>query len=37
LLKAEESFFASLGENKQGFDEHLRGILQQQIVDAAAA
>ena len=31
LLKAEESFFASLGENKQGFDEHLRSILQQQI------
>jgi DNA-binding MarR family transcriptional regulator len=35
LLKAEESFFVSLGENKQGFDEHLRGILQQQIADAA--
>ncbi len=31
LLKAEESFFKNLGENKQGFDEHLRGILQQQI------
>jgi DNA-binding MarR family transcriptional regulator len=35
LLKAEESFFVSLGGNKQGFDEHLRGILQQQIADAA--
>lgn len=35
LLAAEESFFVSLGENKQGFDEHLRGILQQQIADAA--
>jgi DNA-binding MarR family transcriptional regulator len=30
LLKAEESFFASLGENKQGFDEHLRSICEQQ-------
>ncbi|RUP38072.1 MAG: MarR family transcriptional regulator [Acinetobacter sp.] len=35
LLAAEESFFVSLGENKPGFDEHLRGILQQQIADAA--
>ncbi len=35
LLKAEESFFTSLGENKQGFDEHLRRILQQQTADAA--
>lgn len=32
LLKAEESFFVSLRENKQDFDEQLRGILQQQIV-----
>ncbi len=30
LLKAEESFFSSLSENKQAFDGHLRGILQQQ-------
>ena len=35
LLKAEKSFFVSLGENKPGFYEHLRGILQQQIADAA--
>ena len=35
LLKAEESFFVSLGENKQGFDDHLRGILQQQTADVA--
>ena len=35
LLKAEESFFASLCEKSCGFDEHLRGILQQQIADAA--
>lgn len=34
-IKAEKSFFKSLGENKQGFDEHLRGILQQQTADAA--
>lgn len=32
LLAAEESFFKSLGENKLSFDEHLRGILQQQIL-----
>jgi hypothetical protein len=35
LLKTEESFFSSLGKNKQGFDEHSRGILQQQTADAA--
>ena len=35
LLAAEESFFKSLGENKQGFDEHLCGILQQQTADRA--
>ncbi|WPY00707.1 MarR family transcriptional regulator [Candidatus Trichorickettsia mobilis] len=35
LLKAEESFFASLGEHKQEFDGHLRGILQQQTADGA--
>ena len=27
LLRAAESFFASLGENKQSFDEYLYGIL----------
>jgi DNA-binding MarR family transcriptional regulator len=30
LLAAEESFFKNLGESKQGFDKHLRSILQQQ-------
>ena len=35
LLAAEEFFFVSLGENKQGFDEHLRCILQQQPADVA--
>lgn len=35
LLKAEESFFAGLGQNRQRFDEYLRGILQQQTVDAS--
>ena len=35
LLKVEESFFASLSENKQGFDEHLRGICRQQTAYAA--
>jgi len=35
LLKAEESFFVSLGENKRGFDEHLRGICGQQTADGA--
>lgn len=35
LIKAEKSFFKSLGENKQGFDEHLRGILGQQTADGA--
>jgi hypothetical protein len=32
FLKAEDSFFPSLGENKQGFDEYLRGILHQQSI-----
>jgi|APCry1669190119_1035276.scaffolds.fasta_scaffold67072_2 DNA-binding MarR family transcriptional regulator len=35
LLKAEDSFFTSLGKNKQGFDEYLEKILQQQTSDTA--
>ncbi len=34
LLKTEESFFMSLGDNKEGFDEHFRNILQQQTTQS---
>lgn len=35
FLKAEDSFFVSLGDYKQTFDDLLRGILQQQKMEAA--